>query len=211
MISRIRGILTEIESDHVLLEVNGITYAVLVSPFVADHLLTGGKTGTEIMLHTMYYIEGSAGMGNLIPRLVGFSSSGDLSFFKLLTSVQGLGVRKALRSLVIPVHDVALAVEMEDTVTLRKLPEIGPKTAKKIIVELKGKLAQFMPDSETPATATQMPFLTEEYQQDALDVLLQIQYSRDEAEYLLALVVKNHPELTRTEEIIQEVFRLQAK
>lgn len=211
MISRIRGKLTGIEDDTALVDVNGITYAVMVSPAVAEQLVTGGKTGKEVILHTMYYIEGSAGMGNLIPRLVGFLANNDLAFFRLLTSVQGLGVKKALRSLVIPVHDVALAVEMENIAALKKLPEIGPKTAKKIIVELKGKMSPFMPEGETVAIVSQTPSITEEYQQDALDVLLQMQYSRDEAEQLLALAIKNNPDLTRPEEIIQEVFRLQAK
>ena len=82
-------------------------------------------------------------MGNLIPRLVGFLNQSDLEFFSMLTTVQGLSVKRSLKALTIPVKEMARAIELKNVSILKKLPEIGGKTAEKIIMELKGKVAKF--------------------------------------------------------------------
>ncbi|MFC1574444.1 OB-fold domain-containing protein [Candidatus Latescibacterota bacterium] len=125
MIVKIHGSLAGVEKDQALIEVNGITYGVLISKAVAAELLSTGAVGKEMTLHTLSYIEGNPGMGNLTPRLVGFPDKTDLDFFSMLTTVQGLGVKKALRALAIPVRDVARAIELNDIATLKNMPEIG--------------------------------------------------------------------------------------
>jgi holliday junction DNA helicase RuvA len=212
MIVRIRGILDSVRGDQALVEVGGIVYGVLVSPAVSERLTTSGLVGQEVPFHTMHYIEGGVGMGNLIPRLVGFLSSSDLEFFSLLTTVPGLGVRKALRAMAVSARDFARAIELNDLLTLKRLPEIGNKTAQKIVMELKGKAAVFayLREDEIPAAATPLSGLGEEYQIEAYEVLLQLQYSPDDARALVAQVVKAHPEIKTSDSLIQEVFRSQA-
>ena len=143
MIAKLNGTLVSAHNGQAFVESHGITYAVLITSAVEERLIATGKIGQEITFHIWHYIEGNIAMGNLIPRLVGFLNATDLEFFSMLITVQGLGVKKALRSLVIPVKNMAKAIELNDTATLKKLPEIGEKTAQKIVVELKGKAAKF--------------------------------------------------------------------
>src|SRR4030042_2951002 len=103
----------------------------------------------------------------------------------LLTSVQGLGVKKVLRALTIPVREVARAIELNDLATLKQLPEIGGKTAQKIVVELKGKAARFALLDEEGLKLAPQRGLEAEYQRDAVDILIQLQYTEAEAETLV--------------------------
>jgi holliday junction DNA helicase RuvA len=207
----VRGILDSVAEDHALVEVNGLTYGILISRELTERLITSGKVGQEVVLHTMQYIEGNVGMGNLLPRLVGFLSRADLDFFSLLISVQGLGVKKALRALVVPVKDVAKAIELNDVGTLKRLPEIGNKTAQKIVMELKGKVAQFafLPEEEIPE-AYGTSDMAEEYMAEAFQILLQLQYSDDEAREMIRRTAKAVPEINTSEKLIQEIFKRHA-
>ena len=212
MIVKIRGILESVREDQAQVDVGGIVYGVLICPAVSERLVTSGQVGREVTFHTLSYIEGGVGMGNLIPRLVGFLSASDLEFFSLLTSVQGLGVRKALRAMVAPARDIARAIELNDLLTLKRLPEIGPKTAQKIVMELKGKAAAYayLREDEIRAAASPQSGMDGEHQIEAYEVLLQLQYSQDEARELVARAAKAHPEVRTSEGLIQEVFRTQA-
>ena len=71
--------------------------------------------GQEISLHTIDYLEGNPMQGRMTPRLIGFLSEVEREFFELFCSVDGVGVRKALRAMVRPVKDVATAIEEQDT------------------------------------------------------------------------------------------------
>jgi holliday junction DNA helicase RuvA len=212
MIVMVRGILDSVTEDMAQVEVNGLTYGILVSRDLMERLITGGKVGQEVTLHTMHYIEGNIGMGNLMPRLVGFFSKTDLEFFSLLISVQGLGVKKALRALTIPVKDVAKAIELNDVGTLKKLPEIGSKTAQKIVMELKGKAAKFafLPEEKIPESFPTGE-MEEEYMVEAYEILLQLQYPEIEAGDLVRRTAKAFPEIEAAEELIQEIFKNKAQ
>ncbi len=212
MIARVRGILLGVEEDQALVENGGLTYGVHIGPAVAEILVSEGRVGEEITLYTLHYIEGGVGMGSLTPRLVGFLSRNEREFFGLLTSVQGLGVRKALRSMAISASDYARAIEMDDLATLRRLPEIGNKTAQKIVMELRGKVTAFahLRDEEI-AAVRRGPVKSEEYQEEAYLVLLQLQYSDSEARELVDRVSRDRPDITTSDALIQEVFRRQKK
>lgn len=208
MIVRIRGRLESVKGDLACVEVEGITYGILVCASTAERLVKSGLVGREVLFHTMQYIEGGIGMGNLMPRLVGFLSESDLEFFSLLITVQGLGVRKTLRALVLPVRDIARAIELNDLMTLKKLPEIGAKTAQKIVMDLKGKALQY-----AGLTGDEEPFaspgetLAEEYQAEALAVLVQLQYPESEARDIVVRAARARPDITSSEDLIQEVFK----
>ena len=208
MIVRIRGRLDTVRGDLAYVESEGITYGVLICASTAERLVKSGMVGREVVFHTLQYIEGGIGMGNLIPRLVGFLSEGDLEFFTLLITVQGLGVRKTLRALVLPVRDIARAIELNDLMTLRKLPEIGAKTAQKIVMELKGKALPYagLSGDEEPF-APQGEALAEEYQVEALAVLTQLQYPEAEARDIVVRTARARPDIQTSQELIQEVFR----
>ena len=212
MISGIRGKLVSVSDDRALIDLNGITYTVMITRAVGERLIATGKVGNEVSFFTNYYIEGSMGMGNLIPRLVGFLNETDLEFFSKLITVQGLSVKRSLKALTIPVKEVARAIELNDLDTLKKLPEIGGKTAQKIIGELNGKVAKFALLREEEIPAGEFFGIPEaEYQREAVEILLQLQYSQSEAESIVRRTSASHPEVITSDELIQEIFRSQAK
>ncbi|OHB54906.1 MAG: hypothetical protein A2Y12_13120, partial [Planctomycetes bacterium GWF2_42_9] len=153
MIAQIDGKLVHLESDKALVQVGQICYEVLLPGYLAS--LLGGKIGQPIVLSTMEYYEGSPGGGNLVPQMVGFLTPGEKEFFKRYTSVKGIGIRKGLKSLAMPISTIAAAVESGDQKMLTAMPGIGARLAQHIIAELKGKLVSYAADAPIPATRTE--------------------------------------------------------
>ena len=81
--------------------------------------------------------------GRMTPRLVGFLNIAEREFFELFCSVDGVGVKKALRAMVRPVREVATAIEEQDLKTLSTLPGVGPATAERIVAKLRRKVPKF--------------------------------------------------------------------
>jgi len=208
MISRIRGMLRTVMAGEALLDVGGITYSILVSPSVEDVLVNGGRIGGEFEFAVYHYIEGNVSIGNLIPRLAGFLTDDDRTFFMHLISVQGLGVKKAMRALIIPTALVAQAIEQNDVRTLQKLPEIGARTAQKIVLELKGKVTRFASIGGIPLKSVEpLAEFEHEYQREAVEILKQLQYSEPDAVETVRRVVAAVPGITTAEGLIQEAFK----
>ena len=131
MIARLEGKLVKLNTESALVQVGAVGYEVLLPGYCISAL--AGSIGSNITLCTMEYYEGSLGGGNLIPRIVGFLSDGEREFFNKFTSVKGIGVRKALRSLTIPIASIASAIENGDDKTLMALDGVGKRTAQQII------------------------------------------------------------------------------
>jgi Holliday junction DNA helicase RuvA len=101
------------------------------------------KVGETIVLHTIFYIEGTAGIGKMLPRLVGFMSSIDREFFDIFCSVDGVGTRKALRAMVRPVRELARMIQDQELKLLATFPGIGEATAERIVAKLRRKVGKF--------------------------------------------------------------------
>ena len=142
---------------------------------------------------------------NQYPRLVGFADSIDKEFFSLFVSVPGLGIKKALKSLIIPISDVARAIETDDAAILQKMPGIGARLAEKIIAELKGKTARFAlaKGSKPLAKIEEKP----DYADEVLEILLQLQYKRAEAQTILHRAISTGRRFKSSEESLQQIFK----
>jgi len=153
----------------------------------------------------MEYYEGTLGGGNLIPRMVGFLSVGERDFFTKYISVKGMGIKKGLRSLSIPIATIAAAIENADDKTLMSLPSIGRRMAQQIIAELKGKLQTFAVGAEAARSAESgfKPFQTE-----ALEILIAWGEKRNEAMELIELASRKHPNINSAEALVPLVYRL---
>ncbi len=82
-------------------------------------------------------------VSRLVPRLVGFLSPIDREFFEIFCSVDGVGVRKALRAMVRPVRELARTIQDQDVKVLATFPGIGEATAERIVAKLRRKVGKF--------------------------------------------------------------------
>src|SRR5277367_3760146 len=141
MISALTGLLKRVGEDRVELGVGPVLYELMVPAFDLTELQA--SLGEEITFHTIFYLQGDAAGGSIEPRLIGFLRAADKRFFERFITVKGIGPRKALRALAVPVGEIASAIEAKDSRVLVSLPEIGKRTAEQIIAELAGKVSEF--------------------------------------------------------------------
>lgn len=158
MLARVSGTLESVERGAALVAVGeGAAYEVLVPVYLAERLTGrwGGEAavGRAVVLHTLQYMESLNQGASFVPRLIGFATVRERAFFELLTTVKGLGNKRALRAMAVEPGTIARAIHDRDTRALQRLPEIGPKLAELIVHELKGKVAEFAVGSEDAAGA----------------------------------------------------------
>src|SRR5829696_6605022 len=142
MIASLTGNLVHVDDDRIHLQVGPILYELLVP--AADVLRLNDDVGLEMTFHTLMYLQGDANGGNLEPRLIGFLRREDKKFFEKFITVKGIGPKKALKALAVPVAEIAHAIESKDAKFLVALPEIGKRTAETIVAELSGKVKDFV-------------------------------------------------------------------
>jgi len=206
MISRVTGRLVEINDDTALVEVNNIFYEIMLPTGLVEKLKSTGRVGEGITFETIYYIEAGDRKSSHYPRMVGFTDPIDREFFYLLNQVSGMGIKKALKSLVIPIREIALAIETKDASTLNRLPGIGARLAEKIIAELFGKTAKFaLSKSSEPLAVKERK--KSPIHDEAVAILVQLQYKPNEAEEIVSEALREHNGIQKVEELITIIFR----
>src|SRR3954470_12742246 len=141
MISAVTGQLASVEETTAHLRSGAFVFELLIP--AADVESLRSQVGEELTFHTIFYLEGTAGGGNLDPKLIASLRPQDKQFFNLFTTVKGIGPKTALRALSAPVGEIAQAIEAKDTRFLIRLDGIGKRTAELIIAELSGKAQKF--------------------------------------------------------------------
>ncbi len=209
MISRLHGMLVDRRENAVLLETNGVTYEVLIPVSILRRLDQHMDADGRIRLVTYHYhhVEPS----RAVPILVGFINEIEREFFERFITVSGIGPKAAVRALKAPIPLIARAIDDGNLDVLRSLPGIGPQRAKEIIAKLQGKVGKFalMPDGDGmgQASGAGLPDAAAE----ALEVLLQLQYKRPEAQGMIKSAMSRKPGLSSAEEILNEVYKQRAK
>ena len=203
MIAKIEGKLVKLDSDSALVQVGAVGYEVMLPGYCVNAL--SDKIGSDVSLCTMEYYEGTPGGGNLIPRMVGFLNDGERDFFTKFISVKGIGIKKGLRSLSIPIATIAAAIENGDDKMLCSLDGVGKRMAQQIIAELRGKLGTFAIGAEL-AAPTEMRF--KPHQAEALEILIAWGEKRNESMELIELACERHPDINSAEELVPLVYRL---
>ena len=143
MIARLRGRLDSFDADHAVLDVNGVGYLV----FASSRTLSGlGAIGEEVVLHTVMLVSDDD------IRLIGFATGEERNWFRLLTSVQGVGARVALAILsALNIDELHRAVASGDNAMVARAQGVGPKLALRIANELRDKAGGIAMGSGGPA------------------------------------------------------------
>ena len=192
------------------MRVNSLCYEIFVPSGIATRLRQApeGERRNPITLYTIYYIDGAVGGGHLTPKLVGFLDPLDREFFEVFTTVPGVGFMKALKCLVRPINEIALAIERGDALFLEELPFVGKKTAERITMELRGKMAKFaLAHKEEPLAIERES--ASELKQEAIQVLTQLEYSRGEAQRIVEATFAKYKNLKTVEDFLRRVFEQQ--
>ena len=207
MITKISGQLLALGDDHVTLANPPFEYEISIPEFTRRQLQ--GLIGQLISLHTIHYIEGNAAQGSrLTPKLVGFLTTAERDFFELFCSVDGVGVKKALRAMTRPVQDTAVLIEQQDAKGLSSLPGVGPATAEKIIATLRRKMPRFavLVRREEPALVdTQKSGVVEETYQ----ALLVLGHNESDARRLIEQAVAGGKKFKDSEAMIHAIYQRQ--
>src|SRR5437762_10798301 len=192
MISALTGHLLQVEANRVSLRSGPFIFELLIP--AADVQSLRAQLNSEITFHTIFYLEGTAGGGNLDPKLIGFLRPQDKSFFNLFTTVKGIGPKTALRALSAPVGEIAQAIESKDARFLIHLDGIGKRTAELIIAELSGKAKEFAVEGvgEAVAAYAHTGARLSQNEEDALVAMTTLGERRPDAERLLERVKVQH-------------------
>jgi Holliday junction DNA helicase RuvA len=131
MIARLSGILAETGTDHAVIDVNGVGYLA----YASSRTLTAiGAVGGNVLLLTEMQVREDA------ITLFGFGSAAERDWFRLLTSVQGVGGRVALAILsVLDPNELSRAISSGDKAMIARANGVGPKLAQRITMELREK------------------------------------------------------------------------
>lgn len=204
MITKISGTLERIDtgSNSVELAVGPIVHEVLVPELVRRGLQS--KLGQSVTLHTLQFLEGTPGRGNLVPRLVGFLSEVEREFFDLICEVDGVGVRKALRAMIRPVGEIAAAIDEQDAKLLATLPGIGAATAERMIAKLRRRMPKFalLVAREAPGEPGAGDVLSETF-----EVLRSLGHSDSDARRLVDALREQKKKFKDVQEALEAIYR----
>ena len=207
MINRITGQLVAMNETHASIRLGGLDYEVLLPDVVRRQLQA--KLNSEVSLRTIEFLEGNPQQGRMVPRIVGFMNDAELEFFELFCSVDGVGVKKALRAMVRPVREIAVSIEEQDAKGLSALPGIGPAMAERIIAKLRRRMTRFalMIASRVPEETDQKTDLVGE----AYEALLSVGHSPQDARERIETVVQQGRKFKSVEDILTEIYQKQRR
>ena len=214
MIGKISGIVDYKGLDHVLIDVRGVGYIVYCSDRV---MATIPPIGQAVALYTDLLVRED------LMQLFGFSTLVEKEWHRLLTGVQGIGPKASLAILgTLGPEGVSRAIALEDWSAIARAKGVGPKTAQKAILELKGKAPSVMAMTGTEATVSDdvieaepapkpraAPPKASSAQPEALSALQNLGYSPSDAAGAVAQALNDRPDLD-TSQLIRAALKLLA-
>lgn len=182
MFSYIKGILEVKNLNYVVIDVNGIGFKIFMSESAIQRL---EETGNTVKIYTHMNVKEDD------LSLYGFITNEELRMFELLIGVSGVGAKSAISMLSsITPSKFALAVISNDVKTLTKIPGIGPKSAQRIILELKDKL-KTEEAIQTNNIELKTSIVENNKLEEAVQALKVLGYTRQEIESVLAKIEVN--------------------
>jgi len=203
MIGQINGKVIDKKDNLLLIDVGGICYEVFIPKMILNRIEQCMDNDKKIKLITYHYHQVEPSKS--IPILIGFLNEIEKEFFEKFITVSGIGPKAALRALSQPISVIAQAIDRADTKFLSSLPGIGPQRAKEIVARLQGKVGKFglMQD----ANQLSQIHKKEDLKEEALQVLIQLQYKKKEAEEMVKKALSRAPDVVSAEELLNEVYK----
>ncbi len=134
MIAKLKGQVNSVDTDSAVIDVGGVGYLVSASARTLRDLTVGGPAA--VLVETIVREDAIA--------LYGFLETAERDWFRILTTVQGVGARVALSILsTLSPNEIARAIAAQDRATLSRPAGVGPKLAARLATELKDKAAAF--------------------------------------------------------------------
>ncbi|QQS12279.1 MAG: Holliday junction branch migration protein RuvA [Rhodospirillales bacterium] len=202
MIGKLRGVVDSVADDSCVVDVNGVGYVVHASGRTLRELASGAPA--TLLIETIVREDAIS--------LYGFLAAAERDWFRILTTVQGVGARVALSLLsTLAPEQLASAIVAQDRAALSRAPGVGPKLAARLVTELKDKaVAWGATPGARPATSTSSADETPaapSVNEDAVSALVNLGYRRMEAFAAVAKVAQRLGDGARIDALIREGLR----
>ncbi len=204
MIARIAGKLIEKKEQSLIVDVNGLFYEVIVPASVLQRVDETKDESGNIHLITYHYFQISPSSG--LPYLIGFINEIERDFFQQFIKVSGIGPRAAVKALDKPICDITRAIDEGDVKYLTTLPGIGKQRAREIVAKLQGKVGKFGLIQDRREGGEER-YVAPAWQDEALEVLLQLQYKKQEAKEMIQKALDRSKDIKTTEELLNEIYK----
>jgi Holliday junction DNA helicase RuvA len=197
MIGKLKGLIDSYGEDFIIVDVNGVGYVVHCS---ARTLQALPPQGDPVALSIETHVREDQ------IRLFGFSSEIEREWFRLLQTVQGVGVKVALAVLsTLKPGELASAIAMRDKVTIGRTPGVGPKVAERIVTELKDKAPAY---ADVDPAVIRLSGDVEDRRApqpvaDAVSALINLGYGHPQAAAAIAAASRNAGESAETAQLIR--------
>ena len=218
MIGKISGIVDLIDKDMVLVDVGGLGYMVNISLNTKNRL---PQVGEKIALYTEMMVREDS------IQLIGFSTASEKDWFRLLISVQGVGAKAALAILgVVSLKQLSRSIVLGNPELITSAPGVGPKIAKRIILELAQKALLLNSDTEEQMlenlTQTDQEIISDgkndeqinyasNEENEAISAMVNLGYDKNISTRIVAKVCSENSELEISEIIRLSLQRIVAK
>ena len=204
MIGKLKGIIDEIAEDHVVLDVHGVGYELFCAARVLVRLPGAGEAAT---FHVEMVVRED------MIRLYGFANADERAWFRLLTTVQGVGAKVALGLLgVMSGDDLARAVIAGDKAALARAPGVGRRLAERLVTELKDKTPAVtgLPPGLAPLAGSDGAPVDNGPLGDAVSALVNLGYGAPQAQAAVKVAagaIEAEGGAVRTEVLIRRALR----
>jgi Holliday junction DNA helicase RuvA len=201
MIGKLRGVVDSVADDSCLVDVGGVGYVVFASSRTLRDLAAGREA--SLLVETIVREDAIA--------LYGFLTVAERDWFRILTTVQGVGAKVALSLLsTLAPEQLANAILAQDKAALSRATGVGPKLAARLLTELKDKAAAWgaVPGAaRAPAAAADSAATAASVNDDAVSALVNLGYKRPEAFGAIARVALRLGADARLDALIREGLR----
>ena len=203
MIGKLKGKVDEIDEDSAIIDVGGVGY----------HVFCSGKTLSNLAIGdaAMLIIETHVREDHI--HLLGFANKNERDWFRLLTTVQGVGVKMALAVLgIFDAASLANIIAAKDTKSLTRVSGVGAKLAERIVTELKNKIAK-LPTSELKISGgkTNSALPPASINEDAISALVNLGFNRVDAYNAVSLASVSLDDAITIDNLISESLKKLAR